>query len=291
VKPDLLGQMVVPAVWLSRWSRCGPVFRHLPSSRRGRFRGTVTEWSCPAIGRTHPARMVRWRFAAPRRRYRVGRSPHAGASPLVILSKADQVESTTDAEREILADDPAADIVAVSSVTSDGVAELLGRCANRTLVLVGVSGAGKSTLLNALAGRELGTTGRVRAGDSKGRHTTTARQLYLLEGNCCLIDTPGVREVGLFTDVDTIDDGFSDIAKLALDCRFNNCGHSGEPGCAVAAAVTDGELSETRVQAWDKLRREAAWLERRTDPAAENRAGKALNKKIRDAQTTKRPKN
>lgn len=214
----------------------------------------------------------------------------AGASPLVILSKTDTVETTEKDEREILAVDPTADIVAVSSVTADGVAELLKRCQDRTLVLVGESGAGKSTLLNALAGRELGATGRVRSGDSKGRHTTTARQLFVLEGNCCLIDTPGVREVGLYTDVETIDHGFRDIAELALGCRFDDCGHVGEPGCAVAQAVTDGRLGDERLQAWDKLRREAAWLERRMDPAAENRAGKALKKTIRAALKAKRPK-
>lgn len=211
----------------------------------------------------------------------------AGASPLIVLTKADLVESTDDIENDIRAEEPAADVIVVSAETTQGLHELLERSANRTLVLVGESGAGKSTLLNALAGTEVGVTGAVRKGDNKGRHTTTSRELFVLEGDCCLIDTPGVREVGLFLDVDTIDDGFSDIAELASECRFGDCGHQGEPGCAVAAALEDGTLSSQRVQSWVKLRREAEWLERRGDAAAENRAGRELNKMIRAAVSQK----
>ncbi len=215
----------------------------------------------------------------------------AGAIPLVILTKADLIDSTREAEDELLGQDPALDIVAVSAATSDGVLDLLERCARKTLVLVGESGAGKSTLLNALAGRELNDTGDVRSGDHKGRHTTTARQLFLLAGNCCLIDTPGVREVGVWTDVATIDDGFTDIAELALDCRFRDCGHDGEPGCEVRAAIDDGRLADARLQSWNQLRREAAWAERRADPAAQRQVGKQLNRVYRDAMAAKqRPK-
>ncbi|MCP3857111.1 MAG: ribosome small subunit-dependent GTPase A [Actinomycetia bacterium] len=212
----------------------------------------------------------------------------AGASPLVILSKADLVESTVEIEGELLRHDPAADIISVSSETTDGISDLLGRCVNRTLVLVGESGAGKSTLLNALAGRELGATGAVRRGDSKGRHTTTARQLFLLEGNCCLIDTPGVREVGVHTDVDTIDDGFGDIAELAVDCHFRDCGHTNEPGCEVQAAVADGRLDDDRMRGWEQLRKEAAFAEIRDDTAARHRADRRLARIIRNAQDIKR---
>ncbi len=211
----------------------------------------------------------------------------AGALPLVILSKADLVDSTIDIETDLVQEHPGSDIVSLSSSTAEGVPELLALCANKTLVLVGESGAGKSTLLNALAGRELGAIGAVRPGDGKGRHTTTARQLFVLEGNCCLIDTPGVREVGVFTDVATIDDGYSDIAQLAAGCKFADCAHGAEPGCAVLAAVDDAELSEDRLQAWDQLRREAAWSELRTDPAARHRADRKLGRVISDAQRAK----
>jgi ribosome biogenesis GTPase len=212
----------------------------------------------------------------------------AGASPLVILSKADLMDSTAEVENDLLRQDPAADIISVSSETTDGISDLLDRCENRTLVLVGESGAGKSTLLNALAGRELGATGKVRSGDGKGRHTTTARQLFVLQGNCCLIDTPGVREVGIHTDVETIDDGFGDIAELAVECRFHDCGHSNEPGCEVQAAIADGHLDEDRMQAWEQLRREAAFSEIRKDPAARHKADRKLGRLIRDAHSAKR---
>lgn len=212
----------------------------------------------------------------------------AGASPLVILSKADLVDSISDIESDLLQHDPGMEILSVSSSTAAGIPGLLERCATRTLVLVGESGAGKSALLNALAGRDLGVTGAVRSGDRKGRHTTTARQLFVLDGNCCLIDTPGVREVGLHTEVATIDDGFSEIGELADGCQFADCGHASEPGCAVLAAIADGVLSEERVKAWDQLRREAASSELRANPAARHRADRKLARIISEAQRAKR---
>ena len=129
--------------------------------------------------------------------------------------------------------------------------------------------------------------GAVRRGDSKGRHTTTARQLFVLEGNCRLIDTPGVREVGVHTNVDTIDDGFDDISALALGCRFRDCGHQTEPGCDVRAAVADGRLNAVRLRAWEQMRREAAAAELRSDTAARRKADRKLGKIIRSAKNTK----
>lgn len=213
----------------------------------------------------------------------------AGAAPVVILSKADLVDTTADITAEIVEQDPAAEIIAVSSTTGAGIAEMLERCRAATLALVGESGAGKSSLLNALASRELGATDSVRRGDNKGRHTTTARQLFLLDGNACVIDTPGVREVGVFTEVSTIDAGFTDIAELASACRFSDCSHSVEPGCEVLAAIEDGRLAPARAQAWDQLRREAAWAELRSDPAGQRRASRELGRIYREAQRSKRP--
>ena len=207
----------------------------------------------------------------------------AGASPLVILNKADLVEDPAAPMEEILEHDPFAEVVAVSSTTAAGVAPLSERCCGQTLVLVGESGAGKSTLTNALAGVDVADTGRVRHGDHKGRHTTTSRQLHVLGDGGCLIDTPGVREVGLVTDTDTIDEGFADVAELAADCRFSDCGHATEPGCAIRAAVESGELSEDRLAAWDKLRREAAYEERRSDVAARRSLDRARGKMYRAA--------
>ena len=207
----------------------------------------------------------------------------AGATPLVILNKADLVSDPIEASSEILDHDPFAEVVTVSSTTTIGVEPLLERCRHKTLVLVGESGAGKSTLANALAGFDIAHTGRVRHGDHKGRHTTTARQLHVLGDGCCLIDTPGVREVGLVTDTDTIDEGFPDIAELAADCRFSDCGHASEPGCAIRAAIESGVLSEDRLSAWDKLRREAAYEERRSDVAARRSLDRSRGKMYRAA--------
>lgn len=212
----------------------------------------------------------------------------AGAVPLVILSKSDLIESTTEIEDDLLRDDPGIDVVVVSSETGEGVSALLNRCVNRTLVLVGESGAGKSALLNALAGQEFGATGAVRSGDHKGKHTTTARQLFVLGGNCCLIDTPGMREVGVQTDVQTIDDGYHEIAELSTGCRFGDCSHSEEPGCAVRAAIAEGQLSGDRFGAWERLRREAAFAEIRKDTAARHEADRKLGRHIRDVKKSMR---
>ena len=211
----------------------------------------------------------------------------AGAAPLVILSKVDLVTETTAIANDILTAIPGAEIVTVSSTESLGVAELLARCADRTIVLVGESGSGKSTLLNALTGHDTAQTADVRLGDHKGRHTTTARELHVLDGHCRLIDTPGVREVGIYTDVETIDRGFTDIVERAVNCRFADCGHDTEPGCAVQDAVASGDLPVARLQAWNKLRREAASAELHADPAATRRADRQLGRLYRKAKETR----
>lgn len=212
----------------------------------------------------------------------------AGATPLVILSKADLVTDTTAIIDEILTAIPGTDVIVVSAATSDGMGALLDQCADTTLVLVGESGAGKSTLVNALAGHEAAGTGDVRSVDHKGRHTTTARQLHVLDGAVRLIDTPGVREVGIVADVDTVDAGFADIAELAVDCHFGDCAHTAEPGCGVRAAVDAGDLPAERLHAWEQLRREAAAAELRADPAARRRADRRLGRVYREAMDVKR---
>jgi ribosome biogenesis GTPase len=212
----------------------------------------------------------------------------AGAAPLVILSKADLVADTAAITDEIVTAITGTDVIAVSATTADGMAALLERCVDTTLALVGESGAGKSTLVNALAGHEATRTSGVRSGDHKGRHTTTARQLHVLDGPVRLIDTPGVREVGIVADVDTVDAGFADIAEFALECHFGDCAHSTEPGCAVRAAVEGGELDAERLGAWEELRREAAAAELRADPAAHRRADRRLGRVYREAKKMNR---
>ena len=213
----------------------------------------------------------------------------AGAVPLVVCTKADLAPSDALAEAVAAAEHaaPATPVIAVSALAGFGLDELRAELADRTAVFVGESGAGKSTLLNALAGDDRAATGDVRAGDAKGRHTTTARELHVLDG-FRVIDTPGVREVGLWAGVDAVDAAFDDLVEFAADCRFRDCEHDGEPGCAVAVAVADGRLAATRLESWHHLRKEAAAAELRADPVAARRAGKRFGRMAREAQRMKR---
>ena len=133
----------------------------------------------------------------------------------------------------------------------------------KTVAIVGPSGAGKSTIINALSGEDLVKTGDVRDDDSRGRHTTTHREMIFLPGGGMIIDTPGMRELQLWSDTDAIDESFSEIDQLAAGCRFKDCSHESEPGCAIQAALASGELDQSRFDSFLKLRKEAAWLDRR----------------------------
>jgi ribosome biogenesis GTPase len=212
----------------------------------------------------------------------------AGSTPLVVLTKADLVDPD-DALAELADQLPGVDAMAVSSVTGAGVDDLLDRLAGRTAVLIGESGAGKSSLVNALTeGDE--RVGEVREGDAKGRHTTSWRQLVDLPDGGALIDTPGVRSLGLWTDAETVDAAFTDIADLAGHCRFRDCAHETEPGCAVRAAVEAQTLPEERFAQYHALRAEAEALERRADPAAQRRLGKQFAKLHKEAKAERRRK-
>lgn len=197
----------------------------------------------------------------------------AGASPLVVCTKADldDHDSLAAAVNAAEAAAPGTTVLAVSVITGAGLDDLRAELVGRTAVLVGESGAGKSTLLNSMGGDMLAATGETRASDGKGRHTTTARQLYVLDG-FRVIDTPGVREVGLWAGVDAVDTAFDEIIDLGAECRFADCGHGSEPDCAVTAAVANGTLPAARLESWQRLRREAASTERRADPGAGRRA-------------------
>ena len=198
----------------------------------------------------------------------------SGARPVVVLTKADLVPDPDGMVAEVAAAAVGVDVHAVDALRGDGLDPLRallvpGAC----LVAVGPSGAGKSSLVNALAGREVMATGARRA-DGRGRHTTTHRELVPLAGGAVLVDTPGLRAVGVVASPDALDATFADVTELAARCRFSDCAHEGEPGCAVLAAVEEGELPERRLASWRKLAREAAYQARRSDArlAAEERA-------------------
>ncbi len=186
----------------------------------------------------------------------------AGAEPTVVLTKADLVADPEAVGARVAAEHPGTDVVIVSSVTGAGIDELTARLGGDTVVLLGESGAGKSSLLNALAGHDVAATGTVRDTDAKGRHTTTRRELHQLRGGGIVVDTPGIRAIGLYTDADSIDAAFSDIDELSTQCRFSDCTHDHEPGCAVRAAVADGTLNAERLAAYGELQAEAEWATR-----------------------------
>jgi ribosome biogenesis GTPase len=211
----------------------------------------------------------------------------AGAAPLVVLTKADLVPDAEEATAGVAAAVPAVDIVSTSSVDGTGIDELRRRVRDRTVALLGESGAGKSTLVNALVGADVAVIGDVREGDAKGRHTTTSRQLHLLPGGGVLVDTPGIREVGLWADADAVDAAFPDIDELSEGCRFNDCAHTGEPGCEVAAAVEDGRLAPERLASWAALRQEATAAALRADRAAAHAANRRFGRMAREAQRRK----
>lgn len=196
----------------------------------------------------------------------------AGADPLVALTKADLSDDPDRARAEVEAGSPGVAVIVTSSATGRGIAELRAAGRGRTVVLMGESGAGKSSLANALAREDVAAVGAVRAGDAKGRHTTTARELHVLPSGGVLIDTPGIRAVGLWGDAGTVAEAFEDVEDLAAGCRFSDCAHAGEPGCAVEAAVVAGRLARPRLDAWHALRAEADAVEERADARA-RRAG------------------
>ena len=190
----------------------------------------------------------------------------SGAQPLVLLTKTDLVPDPDGMRAEVAAAAPGVDVVAVSATTGEGMDAVRSYLApGRTLVLLGPSGAGKSTLANLLAGADVMPTARTREVDGKGRHTTSHRELVVLPGTGVVLDTPGLRAVGLVADQDAVATAFPEIEELAAACRFRDCAHLTEPGCAVLAAVDDGELDERRLASWRKLGREAAFQARRAD--------------------------
>ncbi len=215
---------------------------------------------------------------------------NSGALPLILLNKADlceEPEAFRD-EAEFIA--PGVEILITSASEGRGIEELSRIITGRTAVFIGPSGVGKSALLNALSRETLQKTGENRSADRRGRHTTTSSRLTCLPGGGWLIDSPGLREIQLWGDQEGLEETFPEIEQFAAGCRFRDCRHEGEPGCAVQEALLGGELDHSRYQSYLELRRELDYLDnRRTEKgrSEQKRKGKELSRRIKSMKKGK----
>jgi len=194
----------------------------------------------------------------------------SGAQPVVVLTKADLCDDVDGAVAEVESVAFGVPVHAVSNVTGEGVDELRPYFAgSRTVAALGSSGVGKSTLINSLSGEEVMATGAVRR-DGRGRHTTTRRELIAVPGGGFFLDTPGMRELQLAEAMGGIEEAFDDVVELFERCRFSDCAHDKEPGCAVTEALREGRLDQERWKSYSKLEREIAMLERKLDARAKS---------------------
>ena len=199
----------------------------------------------------------------------------SGAKPVVVLTKTDLCDDVAGRVLAVEAIAFGVPVHAISSITGDGLDLVRSHLApGRTIALLGSSGVGKSTLVNTLAGEELLAVREIRESDGEGRHTTTHRQLVLLPEGGLVLDTPGMRELQLWESSEGLGETFSDIEELATACRFNDCAHHTEPGCAIRAALEDGTLELGRWTSYQKLQRELEHLERRRDKRLQSEARK-----------------
>ena len=216
----------------------------------------------------------------------------SGAKPMIVLNKADVCQAPQEKINEMEKAAMGVSVCGISAKTGQGFDEVENCFARgQTIVLLGSSGAGKSTIVNRLLGCAIQEVQEVRESDSRGRHTTTAREIFALPGGALLMDTPGLRELQLWDADDGISHTFADIESLAARCRFGNCRHDGEPGCAVKAAIEAGTLDMARLENWRKLERELAFLKRKVDPETSRnekqrvkRLMRGVNKMYRDRE-------
>lgn len=209
----------------------------------------------------------------------------SGASPVIVLNKADQCDRLSSCIAEAEAVAPGVPIHPISAQCNEGLEALQAYLQRgKTVALLGSSGVGKSTLTNQLLGKAVQATQAVRADDSRGRHTTTGRSLFQLPSGALLLDTPGMRELRLWGDEDSLSHTFEDVEAVAAECRFRDCTHQGEPGCAVEEAIAQGTLAPERFANYQKLQRELQHLARKQDMSAqlaEKKRWKQIHKNLR----------
>jgi ribosome biogenesis GTPase len=210
----------------------------------------------------------------------------SGARPAIVLNKADACANSAELAGEIEGIAMGAPVFLVSAKTGEGLEALEGSFKKgQTIVLLGSSGVGKSTLVNRLLQEDRQTTHAVRESDSRGRHTTTSRELFVMPGGAMIIDTPGLRELQLWNATEGLTQTFADVDELAAQCRFTDCQHQKEPGCAVQAALASGILDVDRLESWRKLQREQEFLSRKVDPessATQKKRIKILMRQVKE---------
>ena len=267
----------------------GQVVKVMPRYSELKRADTVVDWKSTVVAANFDYLMMmvsmNMNFSLNRIERLITSAWSSGGTPVLVLSKKDvceDAESLIAKARDVV---PGTDVVAISSMTGEGIEEVAAFFRGGvTCAVVGSSGVGKSTLLNYLMGRQIAKTASIRDVDSKGRHTTSHRTLHLLPGGGLFLDTPGVRSFGLTAEDEEMGKAFQDIEELAHGCRFSDCAHKGEPGCAVAKAIEDGLLEERRYLSYLKLQKEIRHVQAKTEVAArleQKRKGKVIAKLIK----------